>query len=436
MADIDIKIGTTGDPAGAEVVEKSIKKVGEELDVVNKKTTETAVRDNEANLRGRAIEWAKVGEKIREYGAAAREAAGNIEGLDKETQQLVEKVGAATETVGGYLSTISQGFAAGGPIGAVVAGATKGVGDFIKAWGEAGTEIDKANTKSLESVEMWKKFQQLKLNLPLVEALETANRLLDDQLEKMRRNARVAESERALEQAKQESAGADAVRSGNQTVQGAEAANLETSVNNQVAAIREKLATATAAQAALTSGAARLITAGEAGILVEGFDNLDAQLKAGKTLQDKAIEAMKTLNDDTRIGENEIARIKVQSTEQVKQLGEAQLDALTQSVTQQRDALKAEVNRLGANATSGARDTLAILEQILEKDGVRADELGKYAEAQGRLNGMAEKNNAAVLEAFRTAERNAAAFQSGIQAVQSRLSAITNGPTAGGTNSF
>lgn len=415
--DIEINLMTKGDTSGAEAVEKSIKDVGEAAKDVEKAAT--PVNDNEANLRGRAVAWAQVGEKLREYGASARQAAGEMEGLDQETQKLVEKVGAATETVGGYLSTISQGFAAGGPIGAVLAAASTGVGDFIKAWGSAGTEIDKANKKSEESVVMWQRLQQLKINLPIVEALETANRLLDDQLEKLERNARVAESARALDQARQESAGADAVRSGSQTPEGAAASNLELASNNQIAAIQDKLNIATAAQAELESAANTLKEQIDRG-LVDSKD-LPKKIEELNSLEAKARQGAQKLIDDKQIGENQIATIREKTEEQAKQFGDAALDALTQSTIKQRDALKAEVDRLGVNASAGARASLAILDGILQDGQVRAEELKKYSEAQGRLNGMFEKSNAAVLEGFAAGERNLNAIIDKIEPMLRRL---------------
>ena len=420
MSDKDIEIGikTTGDTSGAEAVEKAVKQVGNAAEDAGKKAA-APVHDNEANLRGRAVAWAQLAEKLTQYGAAARTAAQNIEGLDKETKNLVENVGAATETVGGILSAVSQGFAAGGPIGAVVAAATKGVGEFVKAWGSAGAEIQKANEKSEQSVQMWQRLQNLKLKLPILEALEGANKLLDEQLQKMMRNARVAEADRGLEQANQEAGGSDAVRSGKTTPEAANALNLATSAENQIERIREKLTISANAQKLLEGKVAE--AAADADTMAADSKDLAAKLEEAKTLAAAAKKGAEALATDEQVAEKEIAEIKVKVEETAKNYQDAAFDALTQSVTQQRDALKAEVDRLGANASSGARASLEIWNEILADGKVRADELAKYAKAQGLLNGMVEKAHAEVMEGFLASESNYRALIESIRPVISRI---------------
>jgi hypothetical protein len=59
------------------------------------------------------------------------------------------------------------------------------------------------------------------------------------------------------------------------------------------------------------------------------------------------------------------------------------------------------VGRLGENASAGAKSTLEILNQILLDGQVRADELGRFLEALGRMNGMQETQAAAVEDALK-----------------------------------
>lgn len=397
--DIEIKIATTADTTGAKEVEDSLKKVGEDSRQQN--ATE------EILARGKALAWAQAADKIQQYGVLLRNLKSETSGLSEEQTHLANVAGEAAETIGGVVSAVGQGFAAGGPIGAILAGTVSGLGLVLKAANDADKAINSAEDASKRSVDYWRQLQNLKLKLPIADAAEEANRLLDEQLQKMIRNARVAESSRGLDQARQESAGADAVRSGSQTAQGAAAVNLATSVNNQVAAIQEKLEIAAKAQAKLQSDADK--AAADAGTLAEGSKQQADKLAEAKALQTDANTAMENLAADRSVADNTIAKINEKGEQHAKEIQDAAFGALTQSAQQERDALKQEVDRLGTNASAGSRASLAILDQILADGQVRADEMAKYAEAQGRLNGMMEKSNAAVLQGFQASENNAAA---------------------------
>lgn len=424
MADkkIEIELTSSADTKGAEEMKDSLDGVKDATKKADAEAGESSRRQSaveEIATRTKAIAWAQAAEKIQQYGEALKNLKAETSGLSEEQVRLANVTGEAAEKIGGVVSSVAQGFAAGGPIGAILAGAVNGLGLVLRAANDADKAVNAADESSKRTVDYWKQLQNLKITLPIALAAEEANRILDEQLDKLVRNERVAQSARSLEQATQENAGSAAVRAGTQTEQGAEALNLATAAENQIEAINAKLTIANAAQMELKSRAESV--AGNAKTLSEGSQEQIKELDKAKELQKEADTGAKDLADLTQIAEKSKAEIRGKFAEQIEQNKATTLETLTQAATQERDALKAEVDRLGVNASAGARASLAIWEEILEDGKIRANELGRYHEAQGRLNGMMEKANAKVLEAFRQSEKIVQSYERDLDGVISRL---------------
>lgn len=424
---VEIELTSTSNTKGAEEMKDAVDAVKESTKKTEAEASESSRQQSAAEeiaTRTKALAVAQAADKLQRYGEVLKNLKAETSGLSDEQVRLANVAGEAAEKIGGVVSSVAQGFAAGGPLGAIVAGAAFGLGEFLRAANEADKAVKAAEESSKQSVEYWKSLQNLKITLPIALAAEEANRILDEQLDKLVRNERVAQSARSLEQATQENAGSAAVRAGTQTEQGAEALNLATAAENQIEAINAKLTIANAAQRELKSRA----EVAEADAQTLNADSLE-QIKAledAKKLQKEAATGAKDLADLTQIAEKSKAEIRGKFAEQIERSKAVTLDALTQSATQERDALKAEVDRLGVNASAGARASLAIWEEILADGKIRANELGRYHEAQGRLNGMMEKANSKVLEAFRRSEQIVQSYERDLDGVISRLSRFEN----------
>lgn len=426
--DIDFRLNTQADPAGADKVidkfdelKEKVVDLGEASEEAGKKSEKLETNDREANLRGRAVEWVKVGEAVKNYGALAVKAAGDLDGLDEKTKALVRSAGEGAEKVGGLVSSIAQGFAAGGPIGAILAGATQGVLEFVGAWGQAKAAAEDSDKAGQRAVDTWKALRELNGKLPLLDSMEQVNKLLDQELEKLQRNERVRQASSRADTAVSQEANAAAVAAGTKTQGQADAANLGDSFRQQAAAILKSLEIAKTAQNVLESEADNLAANSKAGSVLEGFATLDAQLKATETKQAEVVAGAKRLADNLKIGEEQLRELEAKSQGAGREIGEAGLQALTEAVTNERDALKAEVDRLGSRASTGARSALAILEQILADGQLRADEVAKYNQSIGLLNRTQELNNAAVLEAFQEGMKLSAAYGTEIVGVKREM---------------
>lgn len=182
--DILLKLKTEGDTSGAEAVEKAIAKTGDASEEAAKKTKEVAVNDSEANLRGRAVAWVRVGEGVKQYAKTIGDAASASGALNEQQKQLVRSIADGAEQAGGFISTVAQGFAAGGPAGAAIAAGTSAVGLLASAWAAMRGDQAAADKAAKDAEESFKRLQGFSAKLPLLQQMQEVSELLDAGIEK------------------------------------------------------------------------------------------------------------------------------------------------------------------------------------------------------------------------------------------------------------
>lgn len=379
--DILLKLKTEGDTSGAEAVEESLGKVkdaSKELadDTESAAQEEQAVNDREMNFRSRALAVAQVGEAMQKYGAAAKEVVGNLEGVSDEAKNLVNQVADATEEIGGLLSAVGQGFAAGGPVGAILAGTAAGVFKFISAYSEAGAAIEKADQASQRALESVKRYQDFKGKFEFADQLEKANDLLDEQLKKMVRNERVRASGAKLGAAVGADDDQQAVASGRMTAGEASGRAATRDATEQTAQIQASVDLAAAAQRKLQT---------DADLLAANANKLaDDDAEKGKLLdkmREKQAAANEALDDFAVLqteANNQIAALKIAAQNAVKEGGEADQTKMAQ-------ALQAEVSRIiesqGGQASAALQQVATVMQGLLSDQKLSADETTRFANA-------------------------------------------------------
>lgn len=424
--EILFRMTTEGKTDGAEKVTEAITDTGEAARKAEKESREAAEEERrrgvETEIRQRvaADGWAKVSAKLSEYGTLIKQHASELQGLSASQQQFISKTGEALEIAGGFGSAVATGFSRGGPIGAVVAGAVNAATQIYDAWKEVDTELDKVEQSIRNAGAAQQRLNEIKAKLPMAESAREASALLDEVYQKALRNERIRESERSLEQTQTDEAGRAGVASGAITDEQADA---RSQVKQFSLAGEDIVADLEVASQHLAKLKADAETARrDAGLMAEGSEDQTKKLEEAKNLQDQANELATKLEDDQKIAINKVRQLGTKAEGGAAEVADAGLDALTAAVAKERDALKAEVDRLGANASQGARASLQILEKILADGEVRADEVKAYSDAQGRLNGMAEKSNKAVMDAFMEGQKLQQAFSTELVRVKQKLS--------------
>jgi hypothetical protein len=397
--DIEFKLKTTGDTSGAEEVKKSLEWANDEAQEAQRQSDVAVAKQRQAN------------EAQKAQAAILREIADGQQRI--VAGQLAEAIGKIAEEFKGmgaeadlaltgtqtFLTTLA---ATGNPIAASLAVAGVAINALMDAY-RAATELDKKLKKEQEvSI---KKIAELRADYArqireenLTSFFQAELDALDEQEAALTRIAKIRASERELDAAQAAGSLAGSLASGATTAEGADAVRLSQEVASEIAAINDELSTAASLQAnaqEMASAAALKASALQ--------ENSDAQIQAldeATKLQAEADRMLADLEADREVATNKIAAIVARGETTAAEIGQAGLDALTQAATTQRDALQAEVDRLGANASAGAKSTLQILEQILLDGQVRADELGRFNEALGRMNGMQETQAAAVEDAL------------------------------------
>jgi hypothetical protein len=437
--DIEFKLKTTGDTSGAEEVKKSLEWANDEAQEAQRQSDVAVAKQRQAN-EAQKVQAATLREiadaQQRIVAGQLAEAIGKIAEEFKGMGAEADLALTATQT---FLTTLA---ATGNPIAASLAVAGTALNALMDTYREA-TELDKKLKKDQE--ESLKSIAELRADYVrqireerLTEFFQRELDALGLQEAALNRIAKIRASERELEAARSAGSVAGAQAAGNTTAEGADALRLSQAVNAEIAAINDELATAAALQAVAQDKATAVSL--KAAALQE---NSPAQIKAldeaGK-LQAEADRMLADLEADQEVATNKIAAIVARGQTTAAEIGQAGLDALQQAATTQRDALQAEVGRLGANASVGAKSALQILEQILRDGEIRAEEVVRYQEALGRLNGVQEANSKAVQDAMedsvaaistqtgmiRDVVAKLAAQKSEIDALKAQISSIPN----------
>jgi hypothetical protein len=161
--DIEIRIKTTGETAGAEEVKESLKKIDTEVKSLGETSAKADPQLSQIVNLGRAAAAVKIAESIGQISQAVRGMAGDLKSSDKDLSKTLENSATALDSVTGALSGAAQGFAAGGPLGAAV-GATIGlfVGPLKNAYAGVVDSINGVAKAEAEGIELVKRMAELR----------------------------------------------------------------------------------------------------------------------------------------------------------------------------------------------------------------------------------------------------------------------------------
>lgn len=420
--DINFRLNTEGNTEGAEAVEKSIFAAEDAAKSASRQADVDAVKAKQAVEVQR-----QQAESLREIADAQQRIilAGLADVLGKHTQQwkgMSPEIDLVIDGSKNFLNTLAS---TGDPVKASLALIGTAIGGVVTAYQEAekvAAGIAKREKEDLKNIaELRAQYaQQLRTeNLSAFFRRETDE--LDEQEKVLERIVRLRASERELAAIEQRAAGAAAVDSGGSPAAAA-AANLQVQTANQVQSLLDDLAKVNADVENARTLALDLKLKAQA--LNQPGNDAAAAIEASKAA-DEAQKALLELQADqpTRTVEiiNQIQGVLTESDTLFRDLAASGLKGLTEVAARERDALQAEVDRLGANASSGAKSALAVLEKILADGQIRADEVAKFNEAQGLLNRQQELSNAAVLAAFEEGRKLSEAYGTELLGVKRQL---------------
>ncbi len=171
--------------AGAEL-EVKLGELKDELEDVTEATEESAegASELEKNVDGisRAQKAQAVAQLVQGIGKIAdkfREAASEVREFDAESADKFEATADRIDTVTTSVSSLAMGFAAGGPLGAGVAGVGLLIGGLVNAWKEAEVTAIKASAAQREALK-----EMTDSAIASAEAAaERANELTDERIE-------------------------------------------------------------------------------------------------------------------------------------------------------------------------------------------------------------------------------------------------------------
>ena len=426
MADteINVRLNTEGNPEGAEEVAKSLFAVEDAAKAASRQADVDAVKAKQAVAVQR-----QQAESLREVAEGQqRIILANLAGvLAKQTEQykgMSSEIDLVIDGSRNFLETLAS---TGDPVKASLALIGTAIGGVVMAYVEAEkvaagiTKREKEDLKNIAALRT-QYAQQLRTE-NLVAFFQTETDALYAQEKTLARIIRLRASERQLAAIEQNAAGAAAVAAGGSPAAAA-AANVGIQTTNRVATLQDDLAQVN--KAVETAKKLAETTRLNADALSEAGYNADAAIKA-RAAADVAETAAADLAADQPIRTaqiiNQIKGVQIQGDTAINDIGAAGLQALTGAAEKQRDVLQAEVDRLGTNASVGARSTLAILDQILKDGQIRADEVAKYNTSIGLLNRRQELNNAEVLAAFEEGRKLSAAYGTEILGVKRALAA-------------
>lgn len=397
--DILLKLKTEGDTKGAEAVRDGLK------DVRTEEQKLQAQADVDEAKRRQAIrlqeEQAKSLRDIADvqHRIIAAKLADSIGQLTQQFAGLSPELDMVLGSSRSFLEVLST---TGDPIRASLALTASSIGSVIQAWQKQEAfekqVADQTKDRIAKTAALRAAYAKQVREERMEQYFKREVEELENEEKVLIRIARIRESERQLAATEQANKNAAAVDSGAKTEVGAQADNLATSAANKIADI---LAQQQAAKDNLDKVEEQAVTLDQ--LAKRGFDSAEKQKAAVEAAGSKQREFNELLLDfkaEQVVNENKIREILSQSNESGRQIGEDALKAMTEVATRERDAVKAEVERLGASAPAAMKAVLSILDGILEKDGIRANEVAKYAEAQGRLNRQFDTNNTALMTAF------------------------------------
>lgn len=423
IPDIEFKLKTTGDTTGAEEVEQSIFAAEDaaktasrqaDVDIAKGKQAEAVQRAQAESLREIADGQQRI--VAANLAGAIGKIAGEFSGMSAELDMAIQ----------GTQNFLNVFASTGNPIAATLALVGTSVNALMDAYRNASAQ---AKLLAKEEEAHLKKIAELRA--AYARQISTENltgffqrelEMLDEQEAVLLRISRIRASERELEAARRASEAAAAVAGGGTTAEGAAAVNLAGQVTDQIVTIQDSLKAAATAQQKLQDEAN--ILGLEAKALTENTDEQIAAVAAASAKQKEADKALEELDAQRTISSNQIQTLLAGFKTSAAEIGQAGTQAMTEAVKAERDALAAEVARLGGNASSQAKAALALLEKALEDSVVKPDEYARIIDAQGRVSRTQEGLNTAVLEGFNATEKALAAMQNLVLPMTQRIEAM------------
>ncbi len=429
--DIEIKIKTEADTAGAEEAKKSIFAIEEATKKTERQADVAAIKEKARA----AVSAANAAEEIRLLGniadatqrVAAGQAVKELAKLGEEFKGISPEVDFAIGGVEKFSSTLAS---SGNVAVAIAATIVYAVGGVVKAYQDAEKqrkEIAKAEAETLkEHAALRAQFVAQIRTENLATFFRTELAALEDQEAALGRIARIKASERELAAAQQAASGQAAVAAG-ASPEGVAATNILAATAAKNAELNEALesqrqAVETAQNAATTlklKSAALNAQQGELGaeVIAQQAKAVEAATAAAKAAETATLD-FATATETTK---NQIQSNLTASEAAIKEVSADGLAAITAAAQQERAALDTEVKRLGPAASSNAKAGLDILVKVLADAKIDESEIERVKEAMAQIRGSRELSDKTVAEGFESLDNANKAFITTIQPVVTRL---------------
>lgn len=429
--DIEIKIKTEADTAGADEAKKSIFAIEEATKKVERQADVVAVKEKARA----AVSAANAAEEIRLLGniadatqrVAAGQAVQQIAAIGKEFKGISTEVDFAIGGVEKFSSTLAS---SGNVAVAIAATTVYAVGGVVKAYLDAEKqrkEIAKAEAETLkEHAILRAQFAAQIRSENLATYFRAELAALEDQEAALGRIARIKASERELAAAQQAASGQAAVAAG-ASPDAVAATNLAAGTASKLAELQQTLTTGQATVDAANEKASDLTRKSndlneQTGALgKEVVAAQEAAVTAAVDAQQAAKKAALDFLEVQTVTRNEIESVVTASVAEAKNTSAAWLAAITATAQQERTALDAEVKRLGPAASSNAKAGLEVLSKILADGVIKPDELARIGEAMAQIRGSREASDKLVKEGLDALAKADTAFITVITPTVTRL---------------
>ena len=417
--DIEIRLKTTGDTAGADEVKKSLfavrdesKKASDQADVELVKKKQSAAADEQQAASIQKVVKSQQQLLALQLAQALQGISGKLQGISPELDLIVE----------GTQNFLTTFVATGDPIKATLALTASAISGVVTAYMEAEKQVKKIAETEAESIkhisELRSAYAIQVRNENLTSFFAAELRELDKQEAALKRIYQIRASERELDAARQATAGAAAV-AGGASPEGVAAQALAAGLQSSLAELKDNLDAATAKTEKLESDA--LLLKGKADGLVENTDDQKAALDAAEAAKQTAEDSRADLTAFTTTTANQMQTLVETGKATGLEISTAGLAAITEAAENEKTALKAEVEKLAENSSASARTALATLTKVLADGVIKPEELAELRTAMNSIRVSRESSDKLVKEGFEALKKADEAFVQSITPVVSRI---------------
>lgn len=376
------------DKAGAEA-SKSLGDVGKNAEPEIEKTRKSLEGADETlqqmgnhvemlQRRTQALALVQLSRDVGQLGGRIKEIAA---GLDGELSASLKKVGTVVEETAGMMQGLANGFAAGGPLGAVVTGAGLGVAKLVDAYGDADKAMKAAEASANNAYEQWQKLQRLRAAMPNIDLAETYREEADETERQLRNLERISRLRQGLAGAGAEVLANDVTqaRQQGQDTTGEEGALILARTTEQLENWNEQVkqaeVTFTLASQKLAAAQNELKAAATRDLPTEKLEEavkLQEQMKADAA---QAVDDMRALAQASRE-----AVVDSHNTEMAG-LKQTAVSGLAAVAAETRDEIAAYAAQSGQELSGVTRQGLASITKILADGIVRPEETASLVAA-------------------------------------------------------